>query len=136
MDVKQRETEERDCQKNRKKEERKRGRGRERRKKKRGGERGGRRRRQNEETARRRGREVRRKGGRQIHASEMHKGYLEKGKILILLSFSIIKILNYLKVCLKTGRIDEENKTIKSLLLKLFLLTNTRRNTYPAIMFY
>lgn len=96
--------------KKREKEERKRGRGGERRKENKRGDRERERKGQNEETARGRGRE----GGREIRVPEMRKGCTEKGKILISLSFSIIKILNYLKVCLKIGRIDEENKTVKS----------------------
>lgn len=110
MDVKQRETE-RDCQKKREGREKERERGREKEEKREGrqreGEGRGRMKRQQEE-------EGGREGGREIRVPEMRKGCTEKGKILILLSFSIIKILNYLKVCLKIGRIDEENKTVKS----------------------
>lgn len=111
MDVKQRETErERLPKKERRKRERE-GKG----------EREGRKKRGETERGRGRGRmksqqeeDGGREGGREIHVPEMWKGCTEKGKILILLSFSIIKILNYLKVCLKIGRTDEENKTVKS----------------------
>ena len=95
--------------------EKERERGREKEERREGETEGGRRKRQNEQTARRRGREGRQKGRREgdTCARNTQRVY-RNGKILILLSFSIINILNYLKVCLKIGRIDEENKTIKS----------------------
>ena len=116
MDVKHREiARERLQKKQREGREKERERGKEKEEKREGEAEGGRRKRQNEQIARRRGTEGRQKRRREgdTCARNTQRMY-RNGKILILLSFSIINILNYLKVCLKIGRIDEENKTIKS----------------------